>query len=163
MKKIILVRHGKSAWNQPFLDDHERPLAERGIKDVPKMARRLQKKGIFPDLLLSSTAKRALQTAQLTAKELDIPKDKIQLDKNLYHASPHSLLKAIRMQPDIVNTLFVFGHNPGFNDLITYLGGEIDNLPTSGQFGFKLKTDHWSELSPDTAEVWFMDYPKKST
>ena len=162
MKKIILVRHGKSAWDQPFLADHDRPLAERGLKDVPKMAKRLRKRGVAPDLLLSSTATRAMQTAELTAKELEISKDKIHQDKNLYHASPHTILKSIRMQPDSVQTLLVFGHNPGFNDLITYLGGDIDNLPTSGQFGFKLNSNHWSDLSSDTAEIWFMDYPKKS-
>jgi phosphohistidine phosphatase len=55
----------------------------------------------------------------------------------------------------------VFGHNPGFNDLIEKLGGSIDNLPTSGQYGFKFDTDHWSEISADKASFWFLDFPKK--
>ena len=160
MKKIILVRHAKSAWNNPLLQDHDRPLAERGVADTPKMAKRLKKREIKPDLILSSTAKRAAETAKITAEILDYPSKNIHWEKGLFHATPHQLLKLIRMQSDSANTILIFGHNPGFNDLITYLGGDLDNLPTSGQFGFKLKSDHWSDLSPETAEVWFLDYPK---
>jgi phosphohistidine phosphatase len=161
MKKFILVRHGKSAWDQPFLSDHDRPLAERGLRDAPKMAKRLKKKGILPDLILSSSALRALHTAQITAEELEIPEKKIVVEENLYHASPHTILKYMRMQNDSLTTIFVFGHNPGLNDLITYLGGDTDNLPTSGQFGFRLKSDHWGELDSKTVEFWFEDFPKK--
>lgn len=160
MKKIILVRHAKSSWDDPFLNDHDRPLADRGIADAPKMAKRLKKKGIVPDLILSSTALRAAETAKITAKILGRSEDDISWEKGLFHAAPNQILKIIRMQKDSVNTLLVFGHNPGFNDLITYLGGDLDNLPTSGQFGFKLKSEHWAELSPETAEVWFFDFPK---
>jgi phosphohistidine phosphatase len=163
MKKIILVRHAKSSWDNPWLNDHDRPLAPRGLDDAPKMATRLKKKGVVPDLLLSSTARRAAETAKITADILGVAAEDIIWEKGLFHASPHQILKFIRMQKDSVNTLLVFGHNPGFNDLITYLGGDLENLPTSGQFGFKLKTEHWAELNPETAEVWFFDYPKKKS
>lgn len=163
MKKFILIRHGKSAWDQPFLDDHDRPLAERGQRDVPKMAQRLKKKGILPDLIISSSALRALDTAKITAKELGYPKKEIKQDPHLYHASPHAMLKILRMQHDSVETLLLFGHNPGLNDLITYLGGDIDNLPTSGQFGFYLDADSWEELRPERVRFWLMDYPKKKS
>ncbi|MFN3997809.1 SixA phosphatase family protein [Algoriphagus sp.] len=163
MKKIILVRHAKSSWDDPFLNDHDRPLAERGIADAPIMAKRLKKKGIVSDLILSSTALRAAETARTTAKILGYPAEQIHWEKGLFHASPNQILKIIRMQNDAANTILVFGHNPGFNDLIIYLGGDLDNLPTSGQFGFKLKTDHWAELKPETVEVWFFDYPKKKS
>ncbi|GAA0878788.1 phosphohistidine phosphatase SixA [Algoriphagus jejuensis] len=161
MKKIILVRHAKSAWDDPSLSDHDRPLAERGLKDAPKMAKRLKKRRIHADLLVSSSAIRAKETAKITAKELDYPKEKIVFDSSLFHASPHSLLKYLRSQNDNHNTILIFGHNPGFNDLITFLGGEIDNLPTAGQFGFKLKSEHWAELKPENVQPWFLDYPKK--
>jgi phosphohistidine phosphatase len=161
MKKIILIRHAKSAWDNPWLGDHDRPLAERGIVDAPKMANRLKKRGIHPEIILSSTAKRASETAIITAKALGFPEDEITWEKNLYHASPNTILKYIHLQKDSKNTLIVFGHNPGFNELINYLGGNIENLPTAGQFGFKLKSDHWQDLGPKTAEVWFVDYPKK--
>ena len=161
MKKIILIRHAKSSWDNPWLGDHDRPLADRGKKDAPKMAKRLKKRGIHPDLIISSTALRAAETAKITAKELGYPEDEIFWEKNLFHASPHTILKYIHMQKDSKNTILVFGHNPGFNDLVIFLGGNIENLPTCGQFGFKLKSEKWADLKPETAEVWFFDYPKK--
>lgn len=161
MKKIILVRHAKSAWDNPWLADHDRPLAARGIADAPKMAKRLKKREITPDLILSSTALRAAETARITAKIINYPLKDIVWEKGLFHATPHQILKIIRMQSDSANTILVFGHNPGFNDLIIYLGGDLANLPTSGQFGFKLNSAHWADLKPETVQVWFFDFPKK--
>ncbi|RIW13599.1 histidine phosphatase family protein [Algoriphagus lacus] len=161
MKKIILIRHAKSSWDNPWLSDHDRPLAERGINDAPKMAKRLKKRGIKPDLILSSTALRASETAKITAKELGYSIDDIVWEKNLFHGSPNTILKYIHMQKDSKNTILVFGHNPGFNELINFLGGDIENLPTCGQFGFKLKSEKWADLKPEKAEVWFFDFPKK--
>ncbi len=162
MRKIILIRHAKSAWDKPDLRDHDRPLAKRGLRDAPEMARRLLVKNILPDLIISSTATRARQTAEITAKTLQISPSLIQLESSIYHAGPETILKQIRTVPKEVQTLFVVGHNPGFNDLIDYLGGNIDNLPTAGQFGFKLKLEDWSEISSKPAESWFYDYPKNS-
>lgn len=161
MKKIILIRHAKSAWDNPWLSDHDRPLTDRGKRDAPMMAKRLKKRGIKPDIILSSTAKRAAETALITAQELEFPVQEISWENNLYHSSPSTILKYIHLQKDSKNAMLIFGHNPGLNDLIEYLGGNLDNLPTSGQFGFTLKSEHWNELSPKTAQVWFVDYPKK--
>jgi phosphohistidine phosphatase len=163
MKKIILIRHAKSSWDNPWLADHDRPLAERGIMDAPRMAKKLKKRGITPDLILSSTALRAAETAKITAKELGYPEADISWEKNLFHASPSTILKYIHMQKDSKSTLLVFGHNPGFNELIDFLGGELENLPTCGQFGFKLKSEKWADLKPETAEFWFFDFPKKKS
>jgi phosphohistidine phosphatase len=163
MKKLIFIRHAKSDWGNPWLNDHDRPLSERGLQDAPKMAKRLKSRILNPCLLLSSTALRAVETARITAKELNFPEDEICFEKKLYHASPGTLLKYIHLQKDSKDTLLVFGHNPGFNELIAHLGGEIENLPTSGQFGFILKSDHWKELQPENVEFWFMDFPKKKS
>ena len=73
MKNLILIRHAKSSWDNPWQDDHDRPLAERGLRDAPRMAKRLKQKGIFPDIMLSSTALRAIETAKITAQELSFP------------------------------------------------------------------------------------------
>ena len=161
MKKIILVRHGKSAWNNPNLTDHDRPLAARGLDDVPEMGFRLMEKGIFPDLIISSTAIRASQTAALLAEVLHLPKSKLTYDKNLYHASASMILKTIQRQDDSNELIFVVGHNPGMNDFIDFFGGNLDNLPTSGQYGWLADTDHWLQLRPENSRTWFIDYPKK--
>lgn len=161
MKKIILVRHGKSAWNNPNLTDHDRPLAARGLDDVPEMGFRLKEKGIIPDLIISSSATRAIQTASLLAEVLHLPKSKLIYDKNLYHASGSMILKTIQRQDDLKELIFVVGHNPGMNDFIDFFGGNLDNLPTSGQYGWLVDTEHWIQLRPENTRTWFIDYPKK--
>jgi phosphohistidine phosphatase len=161
MKKLVIIRHAKSSWDEPFLDDHKRPLAARGLRDAPKMANRLKKDKIHPDAMISSDAERAKTTAIITAELLDFPVYKIHFTPNLYHASASTILSEIKKTDNSVKTLFVFGHNPGQNDLIWKLGGEIDNLPTSGQFGFKFNVDRWSEVDSKNAKMWFFDYPKK--
>lgn len=163
MKKTIFIRHAKSDWENPWLDDHDRPLAERGLKDAPRMAKNLKKRDLKPDIFLSSTALRAAETARITAKELNFPEEEICFEKNLYHASPGTILKYIHLQKDSKNTLLLVGHNPGLNELISYLGGKIENLPTSGQFGFILKSEHWNDFKPGKVEFWFVDYPKKKS
>jgi len=128
---------------------------------MPIMAKRLKKKAIYPDRILSSTALRAKQTAEIVFKELGLPESLMVISENLYHASASTILNEIKKQPDHVETLFVVGHNPGFNDFIDLLGGAIPNLPTSGQYGFKAAIDSWQKLDAGNAETWFIDYPKK--
>ncbi|MCL6259342.1 histidine phosphatase family protein [Aquiflexum sp. TKW24L] len=161
MKKLVIIRHAKSSWDDPFLNDHDRPLAERGLKDAPKMAKRLKKENIFPDAILSSDAERAKATAIIMAKEIDFSPKKIEFTKELYHGSVSQILSEIKKTDESIKTLFLFGHNPGLNDLIWKLGGEIDNLPTSGQFGFKFDVKSWEEISAKNAKIWLFDYPKK--
>jgi phosphohistidine phosphatase len=162
MKKLVIIRHAKSSWDDPFLNDHARPLAERGKKDAPKMAQRLKKEKIYPAAILSSDAERAKATALITAEVLGFPEHEIVFKKNLYLASVATLLTEIKHTDDKVKILFVFGHNPGLNDLVWKLGGEIDNLPTAGQFAFKFDVKKWDEINSKNAKVWFFDYPKKN-
>lgn len=161
MKKLILCRHAKSSWDDPYLNDHERQLALRGLRDAPYMAQRLKKKGIFPDAILSSDAERAKATALITAENLNFPKEKILFTEKLYHVSFHSLLTEIKKIDNQQELVLLFGHNPGINDLINFLGAECENLPTCGQFGFTFNTQDWTNISPGNAKVWFVDYPKK--
>lgn len=161
MKKIILLRHAKSAWDHPWLTDFERPLAERGLRDAPQMAASLKNRGISVDRICSSTAQRAKQTACITAAVLGFPEAKIHWDKSLYHASETHLLTFIQSQPDQIQTLILVGHNPGLTDLINLLGVKLDNLPTSGQLAFSLATTHWRELSRETCSFAWWDSPKK--
>ena len=161
MKKIILIRHAKSDWDHPWLADFERPLAERGLRDAPQMAASLKNRGITVDLICSSTAKRAQQTACMTAEVLGYQEEKIQWEKSLYHASEDHLLRFIQSQSDQIQTLVLVGHNPGLTELINLLGVKLDNLPTSGQFAFSLSTTHWKELSRNTCAFAWWDSPKK--
>jgi len=161
MKKLILVRHGKSSWLNPQLKDHDRPLAKRGLRDIPDMAQRFLKRNIgLPDQLITSTALRASQTALITANELGLDESGISQSNRLYHASADILLETIQNTLDNKKFIFLFGHNPGFNDLINLLGEPLENLATTGYFGFKAKITSWKDFNRETAEFWLFDFPK---
>lgn len=161
MKKLILVRHGKSAWDNPLLSDHDRPLAPRGIRDIPVMAIRLKERNLNPDFFLSSTAQRAKDTAIKTAEVIGFDLNQITFTSELYHASSRKILRLIQSIPDEFHTVLLFGHNPGFNDLIDDLGGDIYNLPTSGQYGFEANTSAWKDFGKSNSRYLFFDFPKK--
>jgi len=86
-KELLLVRHAKSSWDDPSLDDHDRPLNERGLRNAPEMGKRLQGSGIRPGVWISSTALRAITTAEVMAEQIGFPIDQIQRCKDLSHAS----------------------------------------------------------------------------
>jgi phosphohistidine phosphatase len=164
MKTLYVVRHAKSSWDAPGLDDFDRPLNERGKKDAPRMGKRLSKKQIRPDLLLSSPAKRAWSTCKRIAEELHYPEKKIVTETNLYHADEEEIFSVIQKVDDKHNTLMIFGHNPGLTDFVNALSEEkieIDIIPTCGIVSFSLKIDSWTKISNGIGEVNFFDYPKR--
>lgn len=155
------MRHAKSCWTQPWQDDHDRPLAERGIRDAPIMAHKLLNRGIQVDSILSSSANRALLTANKLAEALNLSPEIIQIEHELYHAHPQIIIKYLQSQQESVQTLVLIGHNPGLNELIQLFGTKLDNLPTSGQIGFIFELNYWKQLIPKHAKFWFLDFPKK--
>jgi phosphohistidine phosphatase len=162
MKKLLIIRHAKSSWDDPYLDDHQRPLASKGLRDMPKMAHRLKAKNIFPDMIYASDAVRAKSTALLLVEYLaQSGSTHVDFSRDLFHASHVTIMEKIHSCPDAYTSLAVVGHNPGLNELIWSLGQNIDNLPTSGIFGFTFETDSWKSVSRKNAEFWFFDYPKK--
>ncbi|MEX2513733.1 MAG: histidine phosphatase family protein [Cyclobacteriaceae bacterium] len=160
MKKLLLCRHAKSSWDHPGLNDHQRPLAPRGLKDAPIMAGRLLKKGFLPDHIISSDAKRAIETAEIFAQILGFEVSDIQKTSELYQANVTEILKVIKKIPDSVDSLLLFGHNPELTDFLEYLGEDLDNLPTCGVFGFEFAIDQWRDLSGENARFWYYDFPK---
>lgn len=162
MKKLLIIRHAKSSWDDPYLEDHKRPLSSRGLRDMPKMAQRLKAKSIFPEVIYASDAVRAKSTALLLIQHLAQPNMHVDFSHDLFHASSGRILEKIHACPDSYASLAIVGHNPGLNELIWSLGHNIDNLPTSGIFGFSCNTDSWKNISDKTAEFWFFDYPKKA-
>ena len=161
MKTLYIIRHAKSSWKFPELSDAERPLNKRGKRDAPEMGKRLSEKGVFPDLMLSSPANRALTTCQVIADKLDYPKSEIETNEEIYHAGVDSLLKVVRAIDDTWNTVFLFGHNPGFTDFANELThSDIYNIPTCGIFACTFDTGHWKEVGFGKGEKIFYDYPK---
>ncbi|WP_375578426.1 histidine phosphatase family protein [Marivirga tractuosa] len=158
MKQLILLRHAKSSWDFPHLNDYDRPLNDRGKRDAPKMAQWLSSQAINADLIISSGAERAKNTAIAFQALLNIP---LEIDDQLYHAGRSKLLNFIKQTDNSVNSLILVSHNPGLNDLADYLlSGFPDNIPTTGIVSLKLNIQKWSEASPKNASLDFFQYPK---
>jgi len=163
MKTLYLVRHAKSSWDYPDLDDFERPLNKRGMRDAPKMGKRLKERDILPDLLLSSPATRAINTAREIAYQIDYPEENIETDEEIYHAGKDILLRVLRAQNDSINSIMLFGHNPGFTNFANAIANQdIDNVPTAGIVAIEFKNAGWGNLDFGDGKLLFFDYPKKN-
>ena len=160
MKQLIIVRHAKSDWENPDLRDFDRPLNKRGKTNAPEMAHRLVKKQIKPELIVSSTALRALTTAKFFADTWQMPLADIQGQPSIYEASVNTLLKVINNFDNKYNMIAMFGHNPGLTDLVYYLDGHIYEMPTCSVVILEFPFDDWAMISEGTAKVVLFDYPK---
>ena len=162
MRQLLLLRHAKSAWDNPGLNDHDRTLNKRGLADAPTIGRLLTQHNIVPDLTLTSSATRAQQTTQLVAEAADIPDDAIQTLPHLYHATPHELIYAAHQATETTNRLLIVAHNPGLEELTSHLAGQYHRFPTAALAVFNLELEDWGELNPDTtAQLLHIFRPKE--
>jgi phosphohistidine phosphatase len=152
MKTLVLVRHAKSAWDDPTLADHDRPLNDRGRRDAPEMGRRLRARGTSPDAILSSTAVRARTTAEAIAAALDADPASVVLDERLYGSSPETILDVVAELDDGMTTAVVVAHDPGLSDLAFRLSAEIEHMPTCAVAEFRFAAGSWADL-PDAEPV----------
>jgi phosphohistidine phosphatase len=162
MRELLLLRHAKSAWDVPGLDDHARDLAPRGRKAAKKIGRLLAEKNLLPDLVLCSTAKRAVRTLELVREELPRPLEVRLLDE-LYLASEEAMLQLVRAQDDRVRSLMLVGHDPGLHRLALLLvGGQnseairtglVRKFPTAALARLRFPVEHWVEVEPGSAEL----------
>ena len=161
MKTLVIVRHAKSSWDNPGLSDHERPLNKRGFRDAPMMGARLVEWGPPVDRVISSSAVRALTTAELITQEMGLPWDEILVEETLYHASEEDMLDLIQDQEDYIDGLMLFGHNPGLTALVNYLSDlDLGNLPTCGVVVIQFDVESWSQVGEVEAVTAEMNFPK---
>jgi phosphohistidine phosphatase len=160
MKSVLVLRHAKSSWNHPDLADHDRPLNKRGKRDAPLMGRLLKREDLVPDLIICSTAKRAHATAEAVAKASGY-KGKIVLNKSLYAAGPEAYLRVIHDLSDEYVRMLIVGHNPGLEELVELLTGEIHLMPTCSLANVKFRVDKWSDIDykikGQIGEIWLRD------
>jgi phosphohistidine phosphatase len=162
MKILILVRHAKSSWERAALDDRERPLAERGRRDAPRMAERLHRRGVQPELLLSSPARRALATAQLMARPLRYERADIVVDERLYPGGADAVLEVIQGLDPPLRCVMLIGHDPGLSELAHRFCRAVDHLPTCTVAEFAFDADTWSQLSSIEVVTATLDCPPKA-
>ena len=164
MKHLLLLRHAKSSWKDFSLPDHDRGLNKRGKLSAPLMGNKLSIKSIQPQLIISSTAKRALKTAKLIAKEINYSEIDIKTNRNLFHASPETITNIISQCDDSIQKLMLVGHNPGVTGFANLLLNKIqfNNIPTAGLITFSIDINNWKELlsqqSIQSLNVNLLDY-----
>ena len=161
-KTLFLMRHAKSSWADPSLEDIERPLNKRGKKDAPEMGRRMAEYNVKPEIVVSSPAHRAFRTAQNVAKELGFEKADIRIDERVYSWDSDSILDVINSLEDKYKSAMIVFHNPAITDLVNELTrGDIDNVPTCGVATIGFDTEKWSGVKKGKGELIKFDYPKK--
>ncbi len=164
MKILYLVRHAKSSWKYPTLDDFERPLNKRGRKNAPLMGKILKKLDAKPDLIISSPAARASMTARIISDQMNYPLEKIRYDESVYAASENELLHIIAEIDDQVTKAMLISHNPGLTSLANLAGDSpISNIPTSGVCCIELSISSWANIWKHRGKVKFFEFPKKYT
>jgi len=149
MKTLLVLRHAKSSWNDSARDDHARPLSKRGQRDGPRMGELVREYGLIPDVVISSDAVRARQTAEAVAESARYEGD-ILLDQNLYMAGPADILSRLRTVRKDIETLMIVGHNPGLEELVERLTGKAQDLPTAALVQIVLPIDQWRDLKLST-------------
>lgn len=162
MKKLYLVRHAKSSWDDAQLKDIDRPLNERGATDAPRMGQVLKSRGVSPHLIATSPALRAATTAMIIAEAL-VGSDKVQIDARLYRSNTRELFNLVRNLPPSIHSAMWIGHNPAFTDFANELiPDEIDNIPTCGIVAITFPVSEWGKISKNTGELMFFERPKKA-
>ena len=162
MKRLLLCRHAKSSWKDMALMDIDRPLNKRGKKDAPEMGRRLAAQEILPEMIVSSPARRARQTAGQLAKALGFCKKNIVIHEEIYGASVGELLTIIHSIDDDVASVIIVGHNPEMTVMANILGGlDIDNVPTCGVVAYDFTVSSWRQIKKGEGTLIFFDYPRK--
>lgn len=163
MKTLVLVRHAKSSWKDSALADIDRPLSPRGKRDAPRMASRFAARDIDVELVICSPSKRTRRTAKMFCGEIGYEWNEVQLEERLYEASRKQILEVIREVDDDIDALMLFGHNPGFTDLVnSFAPRPIDNVPTSGVVIMTFDTTRWKHVPKLEPKDFSFDYPKKA-
>lgn len=159
MKTLYIVRHAKSSWEYPGIDDIDRPLKKRGITDAHLMSKFLSKNIDRPDLLLSSSANRALHTGVIFCENLGYPLANLQINRQLYSFSDGYLVKTVLALDDGFNSAMVFSHDHGINTFVNKFGSKpITHVPTCGIIGIKFDENHWKNIKK--GKTFMIEYPK---
>jgi len=160
MKQLYLIRHAKSDWSDESQSDLDRGLNQRGQKDILLMANALKEKKVLPDLILSSSARRAKLTAKGLAENINYT-GKIHYRDELYMAAPLQIIEIIKEIKDKYDTVFIFGHNPELTELTDLMVDDhIDNVPTLGIVALSIPIKHWKRFKPEKAKLDFFIYPR---
>jgi len=161
MKKLVILRHAKSSWDDVAIIDYDRKLNQRGLNDAKKIGDYLYTQLGTPDLIISSPSIRTRETSELIALSLFYPQNKIQFVKSLYEASLSDYIKVLHDLKDDTKTVVIVGHNPSVSAVANYLNRSfIEIMPTASLVCFGINIDSWKLLDENDAELAFFVTPK---
>ncbi len=159
MKKLLLMRHAKSSWENSDLADFDRPLNERGLQAATFMGEFMRKNDLQPNLIISSPAVRAKQTTKLVTESAQMNCE-IRFDERIYEATPHRLLYVLSEIDGQNNSVMLVGHNPGLEELLKILTSEIQPMPTAALAIIELNINDWDEINAGCGDLVNLIRPK---
>lgn len=162
MLYLTLIRHAKSSWAEAGMDDFDRPLNERGLRNAPEMGQRLKKIKWLPDLMVASPAARTTATAKAIAAEVGYPAERIIWDRKLYAAPARQMLTAALFHAKGRKHVAVVAHNPGTSQLASTLCGEdLGSVPTCAVVRLQFDVADWDGVGAGVGSLLDFDYPKR--
>ena len=161
MKKLYLLRHAKSSWDDPNLADFDRPLNARGIASAHFMGELMAGNGQIPDEIVSSPAKRAVQTTTLLKQSAGFDAS-IRLEERIYEASPHVLFQVISELRETAGSVLMIGHNPGFEGIVAHLTGTMVPMPTASLAVIEFDIEKWLDIHPGATTLADVIRPKEA-
>lgn len=161
-RTLFIIRHAKSSWEIETISDIDRPLKLKGIRDAYDMARRIKINHEIPNMLISSPAIRALHTADIFTRVLEVKYTHLKIDERIYGSGVGVIKKILSEQDSAVKNIMIFGHNPDFSELATVLSGnEFIELPTCGMCRITFNSSDWKSISSSNKIDVQLDFPKK--
>jgi phosphohistidine phosphatase len=162
MKRLIILRHAKSDWGKEGLKDIDRHLNNRGYEDAYSQSAWLAAHQERPNQILSSSATRALSTALIFARTLEIDMSNFKVEPAIYEAPIESLLEILGRQDNRVDSILLAGHNPGLTELCHTLSEDVffDNLPTCALVAFEGDCKTWAKFVERKMPIKFYKFPK---
>lgn len=163
MKTLYLIRHAKSSWSIDGIEDLDRPLKGRGIRDAHLVSNYLREDSISNEFfsIVSSPATRALHTALIFAKNLGVPASKLDIDERLYHSGLEGVLSVVKSMNPVCSSAMLFLHNPEITEFVnSTVDANIRNIPTTGFVAIRFDCDHWANCAAG-GELLVFEYPKR--
>ena len=152
MKRLTLMRHANAQWKDPQISDFDRPLNRRGSSEAEAMSRRLMELQLIPTVVVTSSALRAQQTADIVARELGVATRNLRTDESLYLAPAEDILKVVQTTGPRIPHLMIVGHNPGISEVAKLLAplppGE--ELATAAVCTLTFDVRSWAHVEPGT-------------
>jgi phosphohistidine phosphatase len=145
MKTLYLMRHARPSPRGPGLEDFDRPLSSRGREEAPRVGEFIREENLRVDLMISSPAARARETAALVRESARLSADLL-FDERIYEADAARLLEVVTQAADSAGALLLVGHNPGLEELLTLLTGERRSMTTAALARVALDVDEWAEV-----------------